>query len=85
MGLVSLYFYLRLRSRGSAPSAVRVFIAVLVEVLAIGIMWEIFEYYAGLTFNPVSSYTFDTTKDLVMDVLGGCATYLYYVKVFKKN
>jgi hypothetical protein len=39
--------------------------------LAVGVVWEVFEYYSGLTDFMYISYSADVAKDLVMDVIGG--------------
>ena len=39
--------------------------------LGIGMLWEVFEAYFGITSFPIDA--FDTTKDLVMDMLGSAA------------
>jgi hypothetical protein len=49
-------------------------IAVLAFVLAIGVVWEIFEVVAEISTRE-RNYVFDTTIDLVMDLLGGVAGY----------
>jgi uncharacterized membrane protein YjdF len=39
--------------------------------LSIGIVWEIFEWYFGLGTNIFMPYMVDTSKDLVIDTIGG--------------
>ena len=38
---------------------------------SIGVGWEIFEYYEEVGGSPFMPYWIDTTKDLIMDTLGG--------------
>lgn len=47
--------------------------------LAVGLVWELFEYLNGITFNAIGNYRLDTVKDVVMDVTGGYAAYLHFV------
>ena len=46
---------------------------ILLFVLAIGVVWELFEVYYQLTGHPLWStlYYIDTAKDMVDDMLGG--------------
>jgi len=44
--------------------------------LIIGVAWELFEYFTGLTFVVYGNYVFDTAKDFLMDGLGALAIYL---------
>jgi hypothetical protein len=36
----------------------------------VGIGWEIFEYMEGIAYPRYMSYTADTTKDIIMDLVG---------------
>ncbi len=45
------------------------FLHVLFGVIAIGLAWEVMEYVVG--FQREANYAFDTSLDLVMDLLGG--------------
>src|SRR3989344_2449356 len=47
-------------------------------VMCIGGAWEIFEYSTGNTFNTIGSYPLDIVKDLVMDLTGALAIFLYF-------
>ncbi len=54
------------------------FLFCLIIALAVGILWEVFEFTSGLTFLA-SGYWFDTMKDLCMDTFGGIFAYaLFY-------
>lgn len=78
--LVSLYFYSHFyRRKASFMSSTRVFSVVIAGVIAVGVIWELFEYSAGITFNTVGNYPLDTVKDLIMDILGGYAAYVYFI------
>jgi hypothetical protein len=47
----------------------------IVLALVVGIGWEVFERYFGLGGNVFMSYALDTTKDMLMDGVGGMAGY----------
>jgi len=49
------------------------FFQVFLSVLAIGIAWEIYEYVFGISYGPM--YVYDTSKDLLMDCIGGITAY----------
>ncbi len=80
-GLVSLYFYAcfhRRRERTMTP--LRVWVTAVGGVLAVGLVWELFEYSTGITSNALGNYALDTVKDLVMDLLGGFVACVYFIK-----
>jgi len=47
--------------------------SVLLLALLVGILWEVYEYISGATF--AANYAFDTTIDLLLDVVGGYIGY----------
>ncbi|KKU68734.1 MAG: hypothetical protein UX89_C0002G0059 [Parcubacteria group bacterium GW2011_GWA2_47_16] len=79
-GLISLYFYSHFR-RGNVIGRIvpGVLLAAILGTIVVGLGWEVFEYSAGITFNTVGNHALDTVKDLVMDILGGYAAYLYFI------
>ncbi len=85
--LVSLYFYSFFLSKNvSIINPFIVFVTAIFGAAVVGLAWEIFEYFAGLTFNALGNYPFDTAKDLTVDVLGGGAAFLYFLSHgFHKN
>ena len=48
---------------------------VLIVVMAVGVGWEIFEYFIKAVPSPLQSYKVDTTHDLIMDAIGGVVAY----------
>lgn len=59
------------------------FLKIFVVVLAVGIGWEIFEYSTG--FSRMSSgYWGNSFTDILMDILGGSAGFLFFQKSYKK-
>ncbi len=55
-------------------------------VFIIGIFWEIFEIVGGVMNIYENGYIFDTTKDLLMDLLGSFIIYeIINVIVWKKK
>ena len=54
----------------------RIFLAILLSVLIVGVGWEIFEYKLGERFFiEHETYAIDTSIDLFMDILGGVVVY----------
>ncbi|HEY4511413.1 MAG TPA: hypothetical protein VJH55_01085 [Candidatus Paceibacterota bacterium] len=49
---------------------------VLVGTIVVGVGWEIFEYVIHLTYTNKESYVFDTSVDLLMDVVGAYGAYV---------
>ena len=79
-GLISLYFYSYFHQRKERTmTSFRVLVVVIGSVMTVGFVWEFFEYFAGIASNALGNYTFDTAKDLIMDMLGGYASYLYFI------
>lgn len=56
----------------------------LLGALVVGMLWEIFEYQAGLVWNALGDYPFDIFKDLVMDIAGGYLAYRYFLVLLAK-
>lgn len=58
----------------------------LFSVLVVGIAWEFFELYVGITFlSDGIAYVKDTSFDLIMDIFGGYIGILYSLKFIKTN
>ncbi len=66
-----------------SKSRVQVFTVALFSALAVGILWEVFEFKTGLTFTSSANYWPDTIKDVSMDILGSFLAAFYILK--KKN
>src|SRR3989338_4252630 len=73
-GVVSWFFFNKFQNRRE------IFLATFFGALIIAAVWELFEYFTGLTFVVYGSYVFDTVKDYAMDALGALLAYLitYY-------
>lgn len=52
-------------------------------VVLVGILWEVFELAFEITSITDIGYWSDTLQDLVMDSLGGIASYRYMIKIYK--
>lgn len=50
--------------------------------LVIGILWEIFEAKAHLTFPNEPGYWLDTISDIICDLGGGMIAYYYLIKSY---
>jgi len=53
--------------------------------LGIGILWEVFEYTAGLTFVAGQDVWLDTFSDLFFDILGGSVAGLFMSQGYRKE
>lgn len=53
----------------------RLFWSVMVGVLAVGVSWEFFEMYAGLTFVGQFGFWSDTISDIILDLSGAFLAY----------
>ena len=70
----------------SALSRVKVIVLVIAGTLLVGIAWEVFELYFGVTsLSDGAEYNTDTLSDLVLDVCGGFFATLYAYNLESKN
>ena len=51
------------------------FCIALLSALAVGLLWELYEYATGMTFT-LSSYPIDTSTDLLMDLVGAAGGFI---------
>ena len=81
IGLLVLWVRL-LSGYFSAPSFLwspgRLFLFTLFWTFIIGVGWEVFEWLAGNTWS-IEGYWLDTTLDVVLDLIGGIAGFLYFI------
>lgn len=63
--------YLRLRKPGRAENLWWF----LGGVMTIGVVWELFEYGAGISGAGQDNFALDTALDLLMDLVGGTIGY----------
>lgn len=47
--------------------------------LFVGVLWEIFEYYFGLTAVNATNYTIDTVTDISFGLVGGFVAYRVFI------
>jgi uncharacterized BrkB/YihY/UPF0761 family membrane protein len=47
--------------------------------MLVGLGWEIFEYYFGISLAPGEQYVIDTTQDFIMDFLGAATIVVFVV------
>ncbi len=88
-GFVAVWFfffsdYVKVPNNSKFSSVL--FIALL-SALGIGVAWEIFEYFTGITFT-VNNYVADTILDIIMDGVGGFVSALFlhkYILVLGKK
>ncbi len=86
LGLLSLWFLVFYSQKGFAFSQLQTLFVAVLGALFVGLVWELFEYSAGITFNSIGSYPLDTIKDLIMDVTGGYVAYVYcFYKIYRQK
>jgi hypothetical protein len=67
IGFWILYF-----SQKKIPaSKTKSFVTIVAFVILIGILWEVFEYKAGIVQASIETYKLDTLHDLFSDLCGG--------------
>lgn len=71
---LAIFWIIRYAGRIPVASHLHWFLLIISAVLVIGIGWEIFELATGLYAQK--NYVFDTTVDIVMDLLGGFIAFL---------
>lgn len=57
----------------------RSLLGVVAVVLVVGVGWEVYEYFFTASYS--NYYIFDTSKDLLMDILGGLLGYLWAQRI----
>jgi hypothetical protein len=65
-------------------SSVRVSV-ILIGTITVGVLWEFFELYLGITALSDLGYHFDTFHDLLMDALGGITAAYLSVAAKRQN
>ena len=79
MWISSLFLALK-----SKKNLKKILLSAIFGALFVGLLWELFEYVNGITYNTIGSYKLDTIKDLILDMFGGYVSYLYF-EVKNKN
>jgi hypothetical protein len=57
-------------------------VGVFVSIMFVGILWEVFEWYAGIAY-AIEGYVQDTSLDLVADTIGAFFAYLLIFEEYK--
>lgn len=85
MGYIALFiFFTSEKISFPADSRIVIFSVVIGFVLIVGLTWELWELFAGL--SDVMNDLGDTILDLIMDVVGGIVAYFLSIKkVWIKN
>lgn len=72
IGLITLWVAYRWSIFGGArPGLLRASLIVFLPVVLIGVAWEVFEYFFGLTEATEEVYALDVAHDLLADLVGG--------------
>lgn len=83
VGFGSLWLYL---GKKETMTSRQIFQISLLGAILVGVVWEIFELMAGITFlSDGIHYVTDTGSDLLMDILGSLVAALYARNLFNKN
>ncbi|MDD5050372.1 MAG: hypothetical protein PHV93_01340 [Candidatus Pacebacteria bacterium] len=77
LGFFALWLGTPSRETYVSPFSFQMFFLVLGGTLCVGLLWEFFEYSAGITSLLSRNYVPDTLGDLAMDVVGGLAALVY--------
>jgi glycopeptide antibiotics resistance protein len=64
-------------------SAKKMFGVAILAIILVGIGWEIFELSTGIPREE--NFVFDTTLDLIMDLIGACVGWWYTKNLFRKK
>lgn len=59
-------------------SEIVIFSLAIVSALVVGLLWEIFEVYFGITLVSSRGYFLNNGQDIVMDIIGGAFGYAYF-------
>ena len=63
----------------------KILFVALTSAICVGILWELYELYFGLTFlSDGARYFVDTAKDLTMDFVGGIFGFFWINNLLKK-
>ncbi len=88
VSLSSIWFLFSIKSYFSSLKLTKgeiVFFSIFCVVI-IGVLWEIFELYFGITFlSDGIFYIRDTSSDLLMDLAGGVVGSLYSIKLLSRS
>lgn len=78
VGMFFLYVFERKESR---PLDVAMFLKVFFATLAIGLLWEVYEFYLYQYLSQIPFDSVDTVADLFNDVLGSSIAFFYFSKL----
>lgn len=53
----------------------------LIVVLMVGILWELFEFFNGISLVADDDFTLDTAIDLILDLVGGAFGYYLVTRI----
>ena len=85
VGMASILFWRYGLNRTAADKS-KILLVAVVGALIIGIIWETFELYFGITFlSDGINYIEDTGSDLLMDIVGGFLGGAYGFRLLTNN
>ena len=81
---VGLFFIYIFSIKKSIPSAFLLFFKVFFATLAIGLLWELYEFFLN-TISFTSFDLVDTVSDVFFDLLGSVISVFYFFKVIMSS
>lgn len=82
--LILWWYTLFLKEHDRPVTKKRLFVSALLISLVVGVLWELFEAYAGLSVPSDPIYIPDTISDLLSDISGALIAYLYAIMTFRQ-
>lgn len=87
IGIMAIWFFFFSGFIGwniKTASKARVFYISLISAIMVGLLWEIFEIYAGVVIID-KNYPLDTIIDIIMDILGASGVAMYVLLKFSNK
>jgi len=87
IGIMAIWFFFFSGFIGwniKTVSKARVFYISLISAIMVGLLWEIFEIYAGVVIID-KNYPLDTIIDIIMDILGASGVAMYVLLKFSNK
>jgi hypothetical protein len=84
-GFIFFWFFSRFSLDFVFVNRKTIIISLMVCALSVGLIWEVFEFFAKIAVLVPDIYLIDTIKDLFTDVLGALVSYIYFIKTAIKQ
>ena len=83
--VLGLVLYTPLGKREKKTTSYDYILFLLAGVIAIGLLWEMFEYVVDLNTTQIGFNLSDTLSDIMFDTAGGLTFILYYLSLHTKK